>query len=316
MAVRARPKLGDWTCDNCGHSWKPGPNLTLESSGSGKIRLFLSYGRRDAEELANRLGTDLNARGYDIWRDTHRICAGADWQIEIEDGLRSTALVVALMSPHSVRRRHAKTNDPAELDSVCLDEISYARFATPPKPIVPVMAKQCDPPLCIYRLDYVDLRAWQTSEKQYQRGLVRLLQAIEAALRGEVRYRSWEDDLRPWDFSPLMNLKLRNFVGREWLLDEIDAWRASCDERALLIKGDPGVGKSAFVARLVQLNPDGQVLAYHFCQSETPETLRPARFIRNLAAMVASQLEAYAACLDEPAVSVALLEVEHWRRAS
>jgi hypothetical protein len=43
------------------------------------------------------------------------------------------------------------------------------------------------------------------------------------------------------------------------------------------------------------------VLAYHGCRADTPETLRPARFVRSLAAMIASQL-------DDPRVEEALSE--------
>jgi hypothetical protein len=66
------------------------------------------------------------------------------------------------------------------------------------------------------------------------------------------------------------------------------------------------VGKSALVAQLVFLNPGGQVLAYHCCQADTPETLRPARFVRSVAAMIAGKLPEYAARLDDPTVQEVL----------
>jgi hypothetical protein len=270
-------------------------------------RLFLSYGRRDAGELADRLRRDLEAHGYEVWQDRQRIRSGSDWEQEIRDGLRSTQLLVALLSPHAVRRT-GQSHNGDDQDSVCLDEISFARFARPPRPIVPVMAVPCEPPFCIFRLDYVSMTAWRDSEEQYQAGFARLLQAIEAGLRGEVRYRTWEDQLRPWDFSAFLNEKRQHFCGREWLFDEIDAWLASSREPALLITGDPGTGKSAVVAELVHRNPGGQVLAYHCCQADTKETLQPGRFVRNLAAMIASKLEGYAARLSDPAVEEALSE--------
>jgi hypothetical protein len=101
-----------------------------------KGRLFLSYGRRDAKELADRLCADLAAEGYEVWRDTREIRPGTDWQQKIVDGLRSTQILVALLSPHAVRVR-SDPNKPDNLDSVCLDELSFARFAQPPTPIVP-----------------------------------------------------------------------------------------------------------------------------------------------------------------------------------
>lgn len=267
-------------------------------------RVFLSYARRDASKLAERLYSDLTARGCDVWQDTRDIRGGSDWQQEVVDGLRDADVVVALLTPHAVRGGHDRGNRN-DTDSVCLDEVAYARFAYPPKSIVPVMAIACEPPFCLFRLDYVDMCSWQVSG-QYGAGLERLLEGIEAALRGEVRYRSWEHDLRPWDFADFLDHKRRVFCGRQWLFDEINDWLAVAGERALLITGDPGVGKSAIVAELVHRNRDGQVLAYHCCQRDTEETLQPGRFVRSLAAMIASRLDAYAAMLDDPAMKETL----------
>src|SRR5262249_43127495 len=178
----------------------------------------------------------------------------------------------------------------------------------PPKPVVPVMAIPCEPPFCIYRLDYIDLCGWQEGEDRYRLGLGRLLEAIDAALRGEVHYRSWDHQLRPWGFSAFLNEKRQHFCGREWLFAEIESWRLTSQERALLIVGDPGTGKSAIVAELVYRNPGGQVLASHCCQADTKETLQPARFVRNIAAMIASQMPESAAGLSDPAVEEALSE--------
>jgi hypothetical protein len=94
---------------------------------ASRPRLFLSYGRRDAAELADRLEQDLDLHGFDVWRDTRAIRSGTDFLREIEDGLRSTQLVVALLSPHATRRS-ADPGSPDDLDSVCLDELSFARF--------------------------------------------------------------------------------------------------------------------------------------------------------------------------------------------
>jgi len=301
--------INHWVCGH--HS----PPVILPSraeadrgtSGGPRARLFLSYGRRDAKALADRLRADLEARGYEVWQDTRRIRSGQEWEQEIKDGLRSTQLVVALLSPHAVRVAD-DPRDPDQLDSVCLDEISFARFAQPPKPIVPVMAIPCEPPFCIFRLDYVDMKAWQESEDQYLAGLTRLLQGIAEAIQGRVRYRSWEGQLRPWDFAAFLDEKRRGFCGRQWLFDEIDAWRAASQERALLITGDPGIGKSAMVAELVHRNPGGQVLAYHCCRADTPATLSPGLFIRSVAAMIASKLEGYAAQLEDPVIAEALGE--------
>lgn len=155
-----------------------------------RTRLFLSYGRLDAADLAARLKGDLETHGYEVWQDTSRIRAGQDWARAVADGLRSTQLVIALLSPHAVRKTRLPDR-PDEQDSVCLDELSFARFASPAKPIVPVMAIPCEPPFVVFRLDYVDLCQWRDSEDQYRVGLQRLLETVREGLAGKVRYLSF-----------------------------------------------------------------------------------------------------------------------------
>jgi hypothetical protein len=269
--------------------------------------LFLSYGRRDARELANRRCDDLESVGYEVWQDTREIRSGRVWEQEIRDGLRSTQIMIAVLSPHAVRLSTDPDN-PDQCDGVCLDEISFARFSRPPQPIVPVMAVACETPLSIFRLDYVDLTQWQHSEDEYKAGLQQLLDGIRAGLNNEPRFRVWEQKLKPWDFAGYLDQKRQGFVGREWLFDELEAWRTSTRDRALLITGDPGTGKSAIVAQLVH-GKGSQVLAYHCCRTDDLETLAPWRFIRSIAAMIATRLPDYAAQLETPEVDAALNEV-------
>jgi hypothetical protein len=280
---------------------------TAQLANPQKPLLFLSYARRDASDLADRLKCDLEADGYRVWLDRPEIKPGGEWEHKIVDGLRAAQLLVALLTPSAVRRSTDLANADA-IDSVCLDEISFARFATPPTAVVPVMAQPCEPPFSIFRLDYVDMCAWRDSEDRYQAGLQRLLAGIEEALGGKVTYRSQINDLQPWDFAAFLYEKRRDFCGREWLFDEIDLWLKSSPDPALLITGDPGTGKSALVAELVHRNPGGQVIAYHCCQADVLATIEPARFVRSIAAMIASQLPSYAARLNDPPIRSALAE--------
>ncbi|MEP7304863.1 MAG: HEAT repeat domain-containing protein [Acidobacteriota bacterium] len=278
---------------------------TLSAGGTshqeGAKRLFLSYGRRDASDLADRLNADLENRGYAVWHDTREITPGTSWQHMIADGLREAQVVVAVLTPHAVRHSN-DPQSPDNVDSVCLAEIAFALFRPPPRPVVPVMAIPCEAPLAIFHLEYVDLCRWRESEIEYERGLGRLIDALEAAHRGEKRYRSWWHELDPWDFAAFLHDKRKGFQGRRWLFDQIDTWRSTSFERALLITGDPGVGKSAIVADLVHRNPGGQVLAYHCCQADTSKTLEAWRFVRSIAAMFASKLPAYASRLEDPGI--------------
>jgi hypothetical protein len=191
------------------------------------IRLFLSYVRRDAADLANLLRADLEKLGYEVWQDTRQIRAGREWEDQIVDGLRSTQVVIALLSPHAVRRS-TDPNSSDNVDSVCLDELTFARFTTPPTPIVPVMAIPCEPPFQLFRLDYVTMTKWMQSEAEYRLGFERLVGGNDAAVSGKpLPLRRWHHCLPVLDFATQLHEKRQGFIGREWLIDEIDAWRTA-----------------------------------------------------------------------------------------
>ncbi len=65
----------------------------------------------------------------------------------------------------------------------------------------------------------------------------------------------------------------------------------------LAIVGDPA---RKLVAEMIHRNPGGQVLAYHVCRADDPETLRPATFVMSLAGMIAGRLPAFADLLEAP----------------
>jgi WD40 repeat protein/tRNA A-37 threonylcarbamoyl transferase component Bud32 len=130
---------------------------------------------------------------------------------------------------------------------------------------------------------------------------------VQAAPCGETPGRSWRPPAEPSpDFTPFLVTKLKGFTGRQWLFQEIAEWLAKGCQPALLIVGEPGIGKSSMVAALVHENPGGHVLAYHCCRADTPATLEPARFVRGLAAKLSIKLNEYAAMMADSVVATAL----------
>lgn len=95
----------------------------------------------------------------------------------------------------------------------------------------------------------------------------------------------------PWDFGAYMAERRGVFEGRAWLFQRVDSWLAAAGPHALLMHANFGVGKSAFMAELVQRG--GAVLAWHFCQHDTNETLQPGAFVRSLSGQLARTLPAY-----------------------
>lgn len=262
-------------------------------------KVFVSYGRSDASDLAGELLKALQENGYEPWRDTREIPAGSPWTEPIQQGLEDSGACVAILSPHSVRTfGSTEPGGEAQGDSVCLNEVHAAIDLK--KPIVPAMAFPCAAPFLINHLDYVDFTHWKESAEKLQTCIERLVAGLKDALAGKLHYRPWYRQLRPMDFSAFLSSRRKEFVGRTWLFDELLKWAKDGVQSTLLIVGDPGIGKSAIVAELVHRNPDGRILAYHCCRANVGETLDPGRFVRNLAAMIAGRVPAYASQLELP----------------
>ena len=246
-------------------------------------RVFISYGHADAEDLVVRLEAALREEGHDVWLDRHKIKAGRAWEAEIEQGILASDVVIALLSPHAVRRP----------DGLCLDEISLARYNQ--KRIIPAMVIPCRPPLGIYRLDWIDFQNWQNSV-YYDRALARLTASLqEPSASVEGTNAAVFSRLKPIDFGSELARLNRDFIGRDWLFQQIDHWLRHDENRVFLVTGEPGIGKSAALATLVQRCP--QVCSYHFCVADLVDSLDPFLFVKSIAAQLATQFDSYRAAL-------------------
>jgi WD40 repeat protein len=114
---------------------------------------------------------------------------------------------------------------------------------------------------------------------------------------------------QPLDFGPYRSFRREGFVGRSWLFEEVRAWAiadgaAAGRPRAQLIEAEYGVGKSAFLAELVDTRAAGvPVVAQHFCQFDAIATLAPGRFVSSIAAQLAAALPAYRAAIEAEAAA-------------
>jgi hypothetical protein len=63
--------------------------------------VFISYARKDATPLANRLLGDLKREGFEVWLDTREIAGGTTWTKEIEEALDRADVVLALLTSGS-----------------------------------------------------------------------------------------------------------------------------------------------------------------------------------------------------------------------
>jgi WD40 repeat protein len=105
-------------------------------------------------------------------------------------------------------------------------------------------------------------------------------------------------DRPPADTEPL--------VGRSWVLDGLTDWLGQPDgTRLFLVTGDPGTGKSALAAHLVQLSrgrvpsPEegpsspGFIDVAHFCRFRVDRTLDALRFVEQLSGELATRYETF-----------------------
>jgi hypothetical protein len=83
---------------------------------------------------------------------------------------------------------------------------------------------------------------------------------------------------------PNLQQLTEGFKGRSHILKEIDHWLQQKDQRFFVLTGEPGVGKSAIAAHLIQTRTD--IFAHHFCQLGVKETVHPSHVLRSLAAQL------------------------------
>ncbi|MGJ3240026.1 MAG: DarT ssDNA thymidine ADP-ribosyltransferase family protein [Anaerolineae bacterium] len=105
--------------------------------------IFISYGRKDARDLALRLKDDLMAVGYSVWLDTSEIAGGADWSQQIETAIEQSDIMLALLSPASYQSQWCRAEQ--------------LRATRKGKRIIPLLAVAgAEVPLHLEHINYLD----------------------------------------------------------------------------------------------------------------------------------------------------------------
>ncbi|MBV8928816.1 MAG: toll/interleukin-1 receptor domain-containing protein [Mycobacteriaceae bacterium] len=249
--------------------------------------IFESYGWRDAEDVARRLKDSLERSGYRVWIDKEHLRADdKHFSLGLQQAIADSKLVVALLSPHSVRGRPGED----ERSSICYNELRYAEEQG--RPIVPVRVQKFigAPPFLIIKYRRVDWLDWDDPQR-YGTGLNEVIDAVTRTLAGD-RLFDPNISFQATYFTGELDTAKNEFTGREWLFERVGQW-LNGPNRCLLIQGPTGCGKTALTAELVRRNPDGRVLAYHFC-TQARFTTEPDAFVRSVAGMLAHSIDAYA----------------------
>jgi len=106
----------------------------------------------------------------------------------------------------------------------------------------------------------------------------------------------WE--LKYFDFSDFINSSNAEFIGRQWLYQEMESVLEHSYKRGVLITGNPGSGKSAFLSHLLCSRTSSplihhRILGYHFCMHFDKGTQSGDKFVRNLASMIGWRIAEY-----------------------
>jgi WD40 repeat protein len=241
--------------------------------------VFLSYGRADALDFVRRLAVDLQQRGYRVWLDMEDIDKGGLFEVRIEQGIRSAAVVAAVMTPSSVREQ-----------SVCRDEVVFALNEN--RVVVPLRAHpEVRPTLLLARRNWIDFAA---SYEQGLADLLRFLTGDTTALRPP--RLPTVTGVAPLDLGPEVARHSAGFMGRQWLAAELNDWLASSSQRVLVLVGEPGAGKSAVAAWLCLSR--AEVVGIHFCTQRNTRTLDPQEFVASLVGQLHARLPGFAEVVE------------------
>src|SRR3954449_13020038 len=121
------------------------------------VRVFISYARKDAADLALHLRDHLAEAALKPWLDTSRISGGAVWTKDIEQAIDTCDVALAILSPGSFQ------------SDICRAE--QLRALRKGKRVIPILAKpRTDIPLHLETKNYRDL-----SGTKPQSGQLRLL---------------------------------------------------------------------------------------------------------------------------------------------
>lgn len=211
------------------YSWRPGPD-----------------GMRRDVELATRLLAALEKRHLRVWRDQERIRAGEDISAALEQAIRSSTLVVALLS-----RQHAESR-------ICQYEVIYAlatASSSGPPPLYPVLVEGEGTPAA-YPAGIFERNAyrWDGSDET----LDQLCEAIVSQIAGRSVEKAQRAAPRRTGVTGVPGVTGARFVGRlpdvlrlySLLVGRFGGPDAAAVHYApiVLLHGEPGMGKSALGA--------------------------------------------------------------------
>src|SRR5262245_33963301 len=129
-------------------------------------RVFISYARED-QGFAERLYGDLRGRGVSAWMDTKDLLPGENWKEAIRRAIRSSAYVLALLSPRAVSKRGFVQSEFRFAQEILKEAPRTEIF------LIPALLEVCEPTDELFN----ELH-WADFTSSYEAGLNQLLRVL------------------------------------------------------------------------------------------------------------------------------------------
>ena len=110
------------------------------------VKTFISYSRNDSK-FASFLESELQRRGYFLWRDVTDLKAAQNWEKMINRAIEICSHFIIILSQNSIISKEVKR------------ELSTALNLN--RPIIPILIEDCEIPSEINRINYIN---WKESQ--------------------------------------------------------------------------------------------------------------------------------------------------------
>ena len=253
------------------------------------MRIFISYGH-DCSSFVDRVRTDLEAIGHEVWIDNTQISYGDDWRSVITDGITNSQAVLIFLSAHSLRK-----------NGVCLDEISIA-VACGRHIIRPILMEQgitdLIPP-AIASIKFYDFSDWKNhvsieQDSWYSNRFQQLASDLEKIddRQFERQMTAIQNMLHPIIFRNMFIREIKKpYHSRGWIENKLKEWMDRVGNDPLVMVGFPGSGKSCFCTHYFQRHPYVVSLIYCEWGKQTYNDL--SQIIRNIAYQISTRITSY-----------------------
>jgi len=219
--------------------------------------VFVSYSHKDGRLVFPEIQY-LHDQGYRIWYD-EGIDPGNEWPNEVANALANATMVLVFISPNAVKSRNVR------------NEINFALNNQIPFIAIHIKKTNLPPGLELRMGDIQAVMKYRMSEDSYRRKMERSLSQMlrtPPLVKGEQtaspemtkssgvqpRRKALTKEMTRYgkDFHSIIPDKHKDIVGRKNIKKLVREFIEQHTKGVFLITGEPGIGKTALMANLVQ----------------------------------------------------------------